>query len=47
MRPALKNTCNSQILIYVWAKEQPFAKFPSQDVLVPWNLHELSKNGFF
>lgn len=44
----LKSPLNSaQILIYVWAKEQPNAVFPSQDVLVPWNLHELSKNGLF
>lgn len=33
-----------QMMIYVWAKEQPSAKFPGQDILVPWNLHEIPKN---
>ncbi|CAG9538506.1 unnamed protein product [Cercopithifilaria johnstoni] len=28
-----------QVLIYVWAFEQPNGKFPSQDVLVPCQLH--------
>ncbi|CAJ0941975.1 unnamed protein product, partial [Mesorhabditis belari] len=32
-------------LVYVWAFEQPNGTFPSQDVLVPWNLHETALNG--
>ncbi|CAJ0580976.1 unnamed protein product, partial [Mesorhabditis spiculigera] len=34
-----------KLLIYVWAYEQPNGEFPSQDVLVPWNLHETAVNG--
>ncbi|EJD73659.1 hypothetical protein LOAG_18928 [Loa loa] len=30
---------NGKVLIYVWAFEQPNGKFPSQDVLVPCQLH--------
>ncbi|GMR41922.1 hypothetical protein PMAYCL1PPCAC_12117, partial [Pristionchus mayeri] len=35
----------ARALIVVWAFEQPHASFPSQDVLVPWNLHEIALNG--
>uniref|UniRef100_A0A915DZC8 Methyltransferase type 11 domain-containing protein n=1 Tax=Ditylenchus dipsaci TaxID=166011 RepID=A0A915DZC8_9BILA len=35
---------SAEMIVYVWAMEQPNAKFPSQDVLVPWNLHELPKS---
>ncbi|GMT18653.1 hypothetical protein PFISCL1PPCAC_9950 [Pristionchus fissidentatus] len=35
----------AKALIVVWAHEQPYATFPSQDVLVPWNLHEIALNG--
>ncbi|KAF8357177.1 hypothetical protein PRIPAC_92172, partial [Pristionchus pacificus] len=35
----------ARALIVVWGWEQPNAAFPSQDVLVPWNLHEISING--
>ncbi|VDM67767.1 unnamed protein product [Strongylus vulgaris] len=34
-----------QMLIYVWAFEQPNGTFPSQDLLVPWNLNEIPLNG--
>ncbi|CAD6187854.1 unnamed protein product [Caenorhabditis auriculariae] len=34
-----------QMLLYTWAFEQPNGVFPSQDVLVPWNLHETVING--
>ncbi|KJH53028.1 hypothetical protein DICVIV_00713 [Dictyocaulus viviparus] len=34
-----------QMLIYVWAYEQPNGTFPAQDILVPWNLSEISING--
>lgn len=33
------------IICYVWAKEQPYGEFGSQDVLVPWNMHEIPING--
>lgn len=39
MRPGGK------MLIYVWAFEQPNGVFQSQDLLVPWNLHENMLNG--
>jgi SAM-dependent methyltransferase len=32
---------NGRAIIYVWAKEQPYGTFTSQDLLVPWNMHEL------
>ncbi|TKR75752.1 hypothetical protein L596_016997 [Steinernema carpocapsae] len=32
-------------MFYVWAFEQPNGQFGGQDLLVPWYLHELSKNG--
>jgi hypothetical protein len=35
----------STILFYVWALEQPYGEFGSQDVLVPWNMHEIPMNG--
>ncbi|GMS89028.1 hypothetical protein PENTCL1PPCAC_11203, partial [Pristionchus entomophagus] len=35
----------ARALMVVWAYEQPHASFPSQDVLVPWNLHEIALNG--
>ncbi|PAV79645.1 hypothetical protein WR25_08715 [Diploscapter pachys] len=35
----------AQMLLYVWAFEQPNGSFNSQDLLVPWNLHETSING--
>ncbi|KAI6214857.1 hypothetical protein M3Y94_00317700 [Aphelenchoides besseyi] len=31
----------ASVIIYVWAKEQPYGEFESQDVLVPWNMHEI------
>ncbi|VDL84282.1 unnamed protein product [Nippostrongylus brasiliensis] len=34
-----------QMLIYVWAYEQPNGEFPSQDLLVPWSLSEIPING--
>ncbi|MFH4978330.1 hypothetical protein AB6A40_005039 [Gnathostoma spinigerum] len=34
-----------KLLIYVWAFEQPSGTFPSQEVLVPWHLHETSLDG--
>ncbi|ETN81086.1 hypothetical protein NECAME_17942, partial [Necator americanus] len=34
-----------QMLLYVWAFEQPNGRFPSQDLLVPWNLSEIPLNG--
>ncbi|CAI5445438.1 unnamed protein product [Caenorhabditis angaria] len=34
-----------QMLIYVWAFEQPNGKFASQDILVPWNMHETAIGG--
>lgn len=30
-----------RLMIYVWAYEQPNGKFTSQDVLVPWHMHEI------
>ena len=30
-----------QILIYVWAYEQENKKFATQDVFVPWHLHDV------
>lgn len=40
---AIQQICNimspqSKIICYVWAKEQPYGEFGSQDVLVPWNV---------
>ncbi|KAK0415712.1 hypothetical protein QR680_012078 [Steinernema hermaphroditum] len=35
----------AQVMFYVWAFEQPNGQFSGQDLLVPWYLHELSKNG--
>uniref|UniRef100_A0A7E4V3E2 Methyltransf_11 domain-containing protein n=1 Tax=Panagrellus redivivus TaxID=6233 RepID=A0A7E4V3E2_PANRE len=35
----------AQVVIYVWAFEQPNAMFKTQDVLVPFNLHEIAKSG--
>ncbi|VDO94933.1 unnamed protein product [Heligmosomoides polygyrus] len=32
------------MLMYVWAYEQPNGTFPSQDLLVPWNLSEIPIN---
>ncbi|KAI6241565.1 Methyltransferase domain protein [Aphelenchoides fujianensis] len=39
---------HASAIIYVWAKEQPYGEFGAQDVLVPWNMHEipLIKNHF-
>uniref|UniRef100_A0A0K0G011 Putative methyltransferase KIAA1456 (inferred by orthology to a human protein) n=1 Tax=Strongyloides venezuelensis TaxID=75913 RepID=A0A0K0G011_STRVS len=37
---------NSLLFINAWAYEQPNGKFPSVDVLVPWNLHEIKKPFF-
>ncbi|KAE9553922.1 hypothetical protein FO519_002848 [Halicephalobus sp. NKZ332] len=34
-----------QVIFYVWAFEQPNGVFKTQDVLVPFNLHEISKSG--
>ncbi|CCD66785.1 Methyltransferase type 11 domain-containing protein [Caenorhabditis elegans] len=34
-----------QMLIYAWAFEQPNGKFASQDILVPWNMHETAIGG--
>ncbi|VDM50065.1 unnamed protein product [Toxocara canis] len=34
-----------RVLIYAWAFEQPNGSFTSQDVLVPWHLHENPSNG--
>ncbi|CAD5221456.1 unnamed protein product [Bursaphelenchus xylophilus] len=36
---------NGLLLIYVWAFEQPNGTFPSQDILVPWNMHEIPHAG--
>ncbi|PIO62751.1 hypothetical protein TELCIR_15677, partial [Teladorsagia circumcincta] len=33
-----------RMLTYVWAYEQPNGTFPSQDLLVPWNLSEIPIN---
>ncbi|KAK5981023.1 hypothetical protein GCK32_019271, partial [Trichostrongylus colubriformis] len=33
------------MLTYVWAYEQPNGTFPSQNLLVPWNLNEIPING--
>ncbi|KAK6024579.1 methyltransferase domain protein [Ostertagia ostertagi] len=33
-----------RMLAYVWAYEQPNGSFPSQDLLVPWNLSEIPIN---
>ncbi|KAI1730007.1 methyltransferase domain-containing protein [Ditylenchus destructor] len=44
MRSLSTTMCRGgRTLIYVWAYEQPNAHFAAQDVLVPWNLHELPK----
>ncbi|CEF66913.1 Putative methyltransferase KIAA1456 [Strongyloides ratti] len=37
---------NSLLFINAWAFEQPNGKFPSSDVLVPWNLHDIKKPFF-
>ncbi|CAI4230599.1 unnamed protein product [Auanema sp. JU1783] len=34
-----------QMIVCVWAYEQPNAQFPSQDVLVPWKSNEQVMNG--
>ncbi|KAK6743924.1 hypothetical protein RB195_010925 [Necator americanus] len=49
-RAALEECCRclrpgGQMLLYVWAFEQPNGRFPSQDLLVPWNLSEIPLNG--
>uniref|UniRef100_A0A0M3IFT0 Methyltransf_11 domain-containing protein n=1 Tax=Ascaris lumbricoides TaxID=6252 RepID=A0A0M3IFT0_ASCLU len=44
-RKALAEIASGQILIYAWAFEQPNGSFKSQDVLVPWHLHENPSNG--
>ncbi|CAD5215448.1 unnamed protein product [Bursaphelenchus okinawaensis] len=36
---------SGQLLVYVWAFEQPNGQFPSQDILVPWNMHEVPHAG--
>uniref|UniRef100_A0AC34R7L3 Methyltransferase type 11 domain-containing protein n=2 Tax=Panagrolaimus sp. JU765 TaxID=591449 RepID=A0AC34R7L3_9BILA len=36
---------NGQAIFYVWAFEQPNGYFKTQDVLVPFNLHEIAKSG--
>ncbi|KAI6176739.1 Methyltransferase domain protein [Aphelenchoides bicaudatus] len=37
----------SVLMCYVWALEQPYGEFGSQDVLVPWNMHEIPLNNNF
>ncbi|KAL6727138.1 hypothetical protein Aduo_009042 [Ancylostoma duodenale] len=49
-KAALEECCRclrpgGQMLMYVWAFEQPNGTFPSQDLLVPWNLSEIPLNG--
>jgi hypothetical protein len=31
---------NGTMLVYVWAYEQEHKKFATQDVFVPWHLHD-------
>jgi hypothetical protein len=33
------------MLVYVWAYEQEHKKFATQDVFVPWHLHETYDEG--
>lgn len=35
----------ARVIAYVWAFEQPNGIFKNQDVLVPFNLHEIAKSG--
>uniref|UniRef100_A0A8R1HYB8 Methyltransf_11 domain-containing protein n=1 Tax=Caenorhabditis japonica TaxID=281687 RepID=A0A8R1HYB8_CAEJA len=51
-RQALQECCRclrvgGQMMIYAWAFEQPNGKFASQDILVPWNMHETMIGGRF